>query len=98
LQTSVLQGLHVAGVHPDAMLLLGRGRLHRPGPETGAVVAFVRVSSPTFSCRSPRPVGADVQPGGFAVGAVQTSDDPPDVVDPPITAFVASAAASSSTR
>jgi rod shape-determining protein MreD len=91
-QTSLLQGFHVANVHPDAMLLLAVAAGIARGPETGAVIGFFAGVVADLFVQTPLGLSAlAFSVVGFTVGAVQSTMIRRTWWITPITAFVASA-------
>jgi rod shape-determining protein MreD len=91
-QTSLLQGFHIANVHPDAMLLLAIAAGLARGPETGAVVGFCAGLIADLFVQTPLGLSAlSFSLVGFSVGTVQRSMIRTSWWISPITALLASA-------
>lgn len=91
-QTSLLDGFHIANVHPDAMLLLAISAGIARGPETGAVVGFCAGLLADLLVQTPLGLSAlSFSLVGFTVGVVQRSMIRSTWWLSPITALFASA-------
>jgi rod shape-determining protein MreD len=93
-QTTVIVGLRVGGVHPDLLWLLPITAALIDGPETGAIVGFW--SGIAFDLVLPTPLGLSALVGtllGFAVGSVTAAADPRAFWLKPVTALCGSVAA-----
>lgn len=92
-QSAILQGVRLAGVHPDALLLFAVAAGIAGGPERGAVVGFVTGLVADLFLQTPFGLSAlTFGVVGFGVGAVQGSMIRSTWWIRPITALVACAA------